>query len=64
MTALDAGEALDLGTRVGGGPVVKRDERCQDTFAIQGDHGELSRDEIRRLAEVAGFDVVDRGGQA
>jgi hypothetical protein len=57
MTALEPGETLELGTRVEGGPIISRDENCEDGFAIEGHGGELYRDEIRRLAESAGFEV-------
>lgn len=57
---LQPGETLDTATRCGGGVEIYRDEMCTDGFAIDKHGGELSRDEIRRLAEAAGFEVSDR----
>lgn len=59
MTRLQQGETIDLGTRVDGGMTVTRDELTDDTFQIDDHGGELSRAEIGRLAELAGFEVVD-----
>lgn len=56
---LQPGETLDTETRCGGGVEIRRDENCTDGFAIDGHGGELYRDEIRRLAEAAGFEVTD-----
>lgn len=54
---LRPGETLDMNTRVDGGPTVYRDSVCPDCFAIDRHGGELSREEIGRLAEVAGLEV-------
>jgi len=59
MSELQAGETHDLSTRCGGGVEIRRDEMCPDGFAIDKHGGELYRDEIKRLAELAGFDVSD-----
>jgi len=57
MTSLVMGESLDLWTRVDGGPTITRDRNVEDTYAIADHGGELSREEIRRLAELAGLEV-------
>lgn len=54
---LQQGESVSLGTRVDGGPHFQRDENVEDTVIISGHGGELSRDEIKRLAECVGLDV-------
>ncbi|WP_049979347.1 hypothetical protein [Halolamina rubra] len=59
MTALGAGESVDMETRVDGGPTITRDTLVDDAYAVSGAGGELSRDEIRRLAELAGLEVDD-----
>lgn len=57
---LQPGETVDLGTRSGGGVEIHRDENCTDGYAIDSHGGELYRDEIKRLAELAGFEVSDK----
>lgn len=54
---LQPGEAVTLGTRVDGGPTFRRDPRVDDAMQIDGHGGELSDDEIKTLAEAAGFEV-------
>jgi len=54
---LKPGEEIDLKTRCNGGPTIYRDENCDDGFAIDKHGGELYKDEIKRLAELAGFVV-------
>lgn len=56
---LAPGESIDLGTRVDGGPVIRRDESVDDAYALDGTGGELYRDEIQRLAEAAGLEVSE-----
>jgi len=54
MSELRQGETIDIGTRCGEGLTVHRDETVEDAFAIENHGGELGREEIRRLAELAG----------
>lgn len=56
---LAAGESIDLDTRVGGGPIIRRDTLVDDAFAVSGTGNLLSRSEIKQLAELAGFDVSE-----
>jgi hypothetical protein len=59
-TTLTPGETLNLDTRVSGGPTVTRDELVDDAYAIDDHGGELSRGEIKQLAEAAGLEVADQ----
>lgn len=59
MSELRPGESIDLGTRCNDGPTIQRDEHCTDGFAIDNHGGELYQDEIKRIAEIAGFGVVE-----
>ncbi|ERJ07457.1 hypothetical protein HLRTI_000499 [Halorhabdus tiamatea SARL4B] len=56
---LKQGETVDLGTRTGEGLTIQRDESVEDAYQIDNHGGELSRDEIKRLAELAGFEVSE-----
>lgn len=51
---IEQGEIVDLDTRIGGGPTVKRDPHCEDVYSIEGSRGALSVGEIETLAELAG----------
>lgn len=57
MTELQPGESLNLNKNDEGGPVFTRDEHGDGAYHIAEHGGELYRDEIRRLAEAAGFEV-------
>ena len=57
---LRPGESIHLGTCCGGGPTIKRSTDDEDVFTVAEHGGELSRDEIKRLAELAGFEVRGR----
>jgi hypothetical protein len=59
MNMISPGESIDLDTRVDGGPTIHRDENCTDGYAIDNHGGELYEDEIKRLAEAAGFEVTE-----
>ena len=59
MSGIEPGEALDLDTRVSGGPTIYRDENCTDGYAISKHGGELYKDEIKQLAKAAGFEVTE-----
>ena len=54
---LDQGEAVDLNTRVDGGPVVNYDELDDDIVAFDRPYETLSEHEIRRLAELIGLEI-------
>jgi len=56
---LEQGESVNLQTRVGGGPVFTRDSYVADAVQISGHGGELSRGEIKALAEAVGLEVTD-----
>lgn len=59
MAELEQGEKIDLNTRVTGGPTIHRDRNVEDAYVVNEHGGELSRDEIKRLAELAGLEVED-----
>jgi len=56
---LEQGKYHDMNTRVNGGPTVRRDVMVKEAYRIEKHRGELYRDEIRELAELAGFTVTD-----
>lgn len=56
---VEPGKSLELDTRVDGGPTISRDENCTDGYAISNHGGELYKDEIKQLAEAAGFEVTE-----
>lgn len=60
---LESGESVDLGTRVGGGPTIRRDRYVSDAYEVNGARDVLGRDEIKQLAELAGFEVSEGGGE-
>jgi len=59
MCPLAPGQYEDLDTRNTGGPIVRRDVYVEDAYQVNGHGGELYRDEIKKLAELAGFEVSE-----
>jgi len=59
MRELEQGETARLDTRTDGGPRVYRDLLDADAFEVERTGGNLYRDEIKRLAELAGLEVTD-----